>query len=104
MGEMYEKADRLILLSSSEVSPFAVKEAISYGVPVFATDVGDVKQVLPTSAGYIINPNLPPNLIEHFRLFLETDYDSSVIMGWSDQLIRSESETQKNTLRAIYNH
>src|SRR5207302_6801246 len=42
----YSAADAMILCSDREGSPTAVKEALACNLPVVATDVGDVREIL----------------------------------------------------------
>ena len=42
----YSAADVMILSSQSEGSPTSVKEALACNVPVVATDVGDVREIM----------------------------------------------------------
>jgi len=42
----YSAADAMVLCSDREGSPTAVKEALACNLPVVATDVGDVKEIL----------------------------------------------------------
>jgi glycosyltransferase involved in cell wall biosynthesis len=46
MPQIMAAADCLLLTSSIEGSPNVVKEAVTCGLPVIATDVGDVHDVL----------------------------------------------------------
>ena len=57
MPEQYYSLDALVLSSRSEGLPFAVLEAMSYGVPVIATRVGAIDAVLtPDATGWIVEP------------------------------------------------
>jgi glycosyltransferase involved in cell wall biosynthesis len=47
----YSAADAMILCSDREASPTSVKEALACNLPVVATDVGDLRQVLGGIAG-----------------------------------------------------
>jgi len=50
MAEFLHRLDVLILSSWSEASPMAILEAMAAGVPVVATDVGGVREILAPSA------------------------------------------------------
>jgi glycosyltransferase involved in cell wall biosynthesis len=47
----YSAADAMILCSDREGSPTSVKEALACNLPVVATDVGDVREILDGVAG-----------------------------------------------------
>lgn len=49
-----------ITTSSTEGLPMSVQEAISYGIPVLATDVGGMKEVVPHCAGRLLNNDFDP--------------------------------------------
>ena len=46
MPLLFAAADVLVLTSTSEGSPVSVMEALAGGVPIVATDVGDVKSMV----------------------------------------------------------
>ena len=48
----------LILTSDNEGMPNVVLEALASGVPVVATDVGDLSHMLPKSCGALVPPNV----------------------------------------------
>lgn len=52
-----EKVDIFINLSSSEGVPVAIMEAIAYGIPVIATDVGGVSEIIDENHGLLIAAN-----------------------------------------------
>jgi teichuronic acid biosynthesis glycosyltransferase TuaC len=47
----YSGADAMILCSGSEGSPTSVKEALACNLPVVATDVGDIREIMRGVAG-----------------------------------------------------
>jgi len=59
--EVYREADGLILCSNSEAMPNVVLEAMSTGIIVIASDVGDVRRMLGDDYEYIF----PVNSIKH---------------------------------------
>lgn len=52
-----EQVDIFINLSSSEGVPVAIMEAIAYGIPVVATDVGGVSEIIDEKHGLLIAPD-----------------------------------------------
>lgn len=51
---MQNSIDWFISLSSSEGLPISICEALSYGVPVIATDVGGVSEVVTSDVGILL--------------------------------------------------
>jgi glycosyltransferase involved in cell wall biosynthesis len=64
VGDYYQILDLLVLPSLSEGLPNALLEAMSFGVPVLATAVGGVPEVVHTGNGVIVPPNDPGMLAE----------------------------------------
>ncbi|HTA62757.1 MAG TPA: glycosyltransferase [Bacteroidia bacterium] len=52
--------DFFINCSSSEGLPVSIMEAISFGIPVIATDVGGTKEIVNKSTGILINKEFNP--------------------------------------------
>lgn len=48
--------DALLLTSESEGAPIVICEALSYGVPVIATDVGGVAELITPATGALLSP------------------------------------------------
>jgi hypothetical protein len=61
MPRCYESADVLVLSSITESSPIVVAEALACGLPIVATDVGDIATVAGT-CGLIVPPKSPRDL------------------------------------------
>jgi colanic acid/amylovoran biosynthesis glycosyltransferase len=58
--EYYQKnsVDVFINVSSSEGIPVSVMEAMSFGIPVIATDVGGTHEVVNEDSGYLVDPKI----------------------------------------------
>lgn len=55
--ELLKKSHLLILPSYNEGLPMAILEAMSYGLPIIATNVGDIPEaVIPEENGFLIKP------------------------------------------------
>jgi glycosyltransferase involved in cell wall biosynthesis len=70
LEHVYADADLMVLSSDNEGTPVAVIEALASGLPVVATDVGGVRDVVPSGAGTIVPPGDARALAEalHVRL------------------------------------
>jgi glycosyltransferase involved in cell wall biosynthesis len=55
--------DLFINLSTSEGLPVSIMEAMSFGVPVLATDVGGTKEIVNSLNGFLIDLNSSPDYI-----------------------------------------
>lgn len=55
--------DLFINLSNIEGLPISIMEAISYGIPVIATDVGGTKEIVTKEVGILLPQNITPQLV-----------------------------------------
>ena len=55
LNELYQSANALILASRSEGMPNVVFEALSSGLPIIATSVGDLASDITFDLGYIVD-------------------------------------------------
>lgn len=53
---VYSEADALVLTSKIEGTPNVVLEAMSHGIPVVATSVGGIKDLVTKSRGILVDP------------------------------------------------
>lgn len=82
--EVLRHLDVLVLSSTAEASPMAVLEAMAAGVPVVATDVGGVRELLGDGenmpAGLIVQPKKPERIAEAVLWLLENP-EKAAVMG-----------------------
>jgi glycosyltransferase involved in cell wall biosynthesis len=65
------QADLLVLPSWAEGQPLAVLEAMAWAVPVVATNVGDVPDMLACGAGTVVPPRAPMELARAIECIVE---------------------------------
>ena len=69
--------DLFLNVSSSEGIPVSIMEALSFGVPVMATDVGGTSEIANTRHGFLLDPNITPEeLANEIRGFYSKDYQN----------------------------
>jgi glycosyltransferase involved in cell wall biosynthesis len=73
----YNLADLFVLPSKSgEGLPLVAMEAMACGLPVVATNVGGIKEILPNKYGKLVPPNQPELLAEAVLEFAALDFSS----------------------------
>jgi teichuronic acid biosynthesis glycosyltransferase TuaC len=65
-------ADLLLLTSSREGSPNAIKEAMACNLPIVSTDVGDVRQVIGTTDNCVLADASPEDIARGIEQVLDT--------------------------------
>jgi glycosyltransferase involved in cell wall biosynthesis len=71
----YNLADLFVLPSKSgEGLPLVANEALACGLPVVATDVGGIKEILPQEHGKLVPPNQPEQLADAILEFAAQDF------------------------------
>jgi glycosyltransferase involved in cell wall biosynthesis len=98
MPNLMAAADCLLLTSSVEGSPNVVKEAVSCGLPVISTDVGDVREVLSRVQPSWVCAAQPEALAAALVQCLSTRQRSN---GWQASAWLGEGQVA-NRLLAVY--
>ncbi|MCD0459859.1 glycosyltransferase [Roseiconus lacunae] len=80
-GRLWPAADVAVLTSRWEGFPFSLLEAMASGLPVIATDVGGVSELIADQkSGFVVPPDAPDSLCESMRLLVESP-DKRSLMG-----------------------
>lgn len=68
--DIYKKirVDFLVNVSSSEGLPVSIMEALSFGIPVIATDVGGTKELVDEKCGFLIKKDVTPTELKETLL------------------------------------
>lgn len=69
--KVYQSADIFCLTSVEDPNPLVIKEAMSYGLPVVATEVGAVREYVDSSIGLIVPPRDVSKLVQSINYLLE---------------------------------
>ena len=68
-------------VSTSEGLPVSIMEAMSFGIPIIATDVGGTKELVNDDNGFLVDPNLNPiKLATYLRKALRLNCKRYLIM------------------------
>lgn len=93
VAPVLETLDVLILSSTAEASPMVVLEGMAAGVPVVATDVGGVREMLlgdpARPAGVVVPPRDPEAMSREILRLLE-DPEEAARMGKNGRLLAEE--------------
>jgi len=71
MPGVYQDADIFCLPSWWEAMPLSVLEAMAAGLPIVASDVGDVSRLVSEECGYVVPVQSPDRIADALRKLLE---------------------------------
>ncbi|GLQ46122.1 glycosyl transferase family 1 [Dyella lipolytica] len=100
LGDWFRAADLLCLPSHNEGVPNVVLEAMACGIPVVATRVGGIPEVVPGYAGILVAPRETSALAAALREACQRDWDSKRIalhggsFRWDDNIDRLDTILQ----------
>ena len=86
-------------VSKSEGIPVSIMEAISFGIPVIATDVGGVREITNSNTGELIPKNFDPvevaHLIENNLIrYADLKFRNGVRSFWENNFNASKNYTE----------
>ncbi len=100
LAELMSAADVLCLASSSEGWPNVVHEALSCGLPVVATDVGAVPEMIPSDQfGLVVPAGDIPALTNALALALQKPWQRAAIAAWGNS--RSWNQVAREALEQM---
>lgn len=71
MNSVYQLLDVLVISSRTEGIPLVMLEAMKHSIPVVATDVGGIGEVIENGKdGFVVSPGNPYELAKHIRLLI----------------------------------
>jgi glycosyltransferase involved in cell wall biosynthesis len=91
--ELLEQSDILVLPSVYDIFPTVILEAMSLGLPVIATDVGGVPEMVRPETGLMVPPQNPEALKDAILTLCELDYKA---MGQQARRLFFEEFTQEH--------
>jgi len=101
MPAVYASADVFCLPSWWEAMPLSVLEAMAAGLPVVATDVGEVSRILTDGEdGFLTSPRAPEQLADTLRKLIE-DPEAAQRMGAAARSRAVTSFSSRATTQAI---
>lgn len=104
MPEVYARADLLVSTSASEGTPNVILEAMAHGLPIAATDVGDVGELLKNRRGLAVAPNDEKSLTHAVELLINrADLRAEFGANGKKYVLENHSiESLQNRLEQIY--
>ncbi|CZQ96520.1 glycosyl transferases group 1 [Trichococcus palustris] len=102
--QLMKESQMLVLPSYNEGLPMAVLEAISYGVPVVATEVGDMKAaILDDQNGYLVQPGDAKILAIAMEKIFRSDKKAWETYSYHSRNIAQTKFSEKNYFCTLLN-
>lgn len=81
VADRMRSSDFLVLPSWSEGLPTVIPEALACGLPIVATTVGGIPEVVHAANGYLVAPKQPAELARAFAQAAKREWDRDAIAG-----------------------
>jgi glycosyltransferase involved in cell wall biosynthesis len=104
MAGIYRNADLLMLTSDYEGTPNVLLEAMGHGIPIVASDVGGVSEIINDERGFLIQPEDEDGFTKTaIRLTVDKDLRAKFGLNGQDYVRRFHSlKTLQSSLTEIY--
>jgi glycosyltransferase involved in cell wall biosynthesis len=107
IGPFYSLADVVVISSRSEGSPNVLLEALAAGVPLVATSVGGIPEMVRDGEHALLVPHGDPKQMANSiaRIFAETDVTRSLVENGRKLVQTRFSPAERvRTLSGVYRH
>src|SRR5438874_356187 len=95
-------ADCLAISSISEGFPTIIPEAMMCRIPIVATAVGGIPEVIKhSSTGLLVEPKEPGSLAEAIRLALQDNNKIGLMVDRAEELVRAELTWEANARKTV---
>ncbi len=105
MDEVYKLADCVVIPSLREGLPYVLLEAAAFGIPVIASNVGDIPAIIKNGeSGTLIAPGQPGELESALRAFIENRKNAYVMAKRAQGIVRHgySAQVMVRQLEKIY--
>jgi N-acetyl sugar amidotransferase len=92
-----EPVSMFLNVSESEGIPVSIMEAISFGIPILATNVGAMHEIVTEKTGILLNKNITPaELLNEILKFKDSKFNCSEVRNDIKQFWRDSFSAQRN--------
>lgn len=105
MDEVYKLADCVVIPSLREGLPYVLLEAAAFGIPVIASNVGDIPAIIKNGeSGTLVAPGQPQELESALRTFMENRKNAYVMAKRAQGIVRHgySAQAMVRQLEKIY--
>ncbi|MFN1835365.1 glycosyltransferase [Balneola sp. MJW-20] len=98
------EVDLFINVSESEGVPVSIMEAMSSGVPVLATDVGGVSEIVNNNNGKLLDPSIQPEDLakEITKFFHKSNEEKLSMRKEAYNMFKEKYDAENNALKLVH--
>ncbi len=100
--KIYSQIDCLVLPSYREAFPFVILEAMASGVPVIATNVGGIPELIEDGeTGFLIPPKDPKAIADAVTYVIENPEKAKTVVENARKLVREKFDYRENARQFV---
>jgi glycosyltransferase involved in cell wall biosynthesis len=100
--QLYRSADIFALPSRGDCMPQAIAEALACGLPVVATSVGAIPEMVTDAVnGYLVKPRSPRGLAAAIAALVNSPRQRHTMGRWSRQMALQDHDAARNNARIL---